>query len=445
MEHLLPVLWVILAIAMLLFLTVKIKLNSMIALLLVAVFVAFMEGMAPEVLVTTITKGAGSTLGGVGLIVVLGAAIGQLMTDCGASKKVADTIVKKCGIRFLKWGLLVIGTIFGIAMFFEVAFMILVPLVISIAREAKISYMRLIIPAIAAAAQAHSLFPPQPGPVALVNAYGADAGSVYLLGLVTLIPSIIAAGIILPKFLKEVDDYELPPLGEVKTIDNAQCKVPGFGISLLIPLLPAVFMISHTLTAMFLPEDDMIVRMFAFLGSPTVSLLIAVLLAMYVFGTRAGRTIAQSSESIVTAIKGISTVVLVIGAGGVFKQVIVDAGVGGHIAAAVTGFSISPLILAWLITVIIRWATGQGAVSAITAAGIVGPLVPVFNIDPTLMMLATAAGSNTITMPNDAAFWLFKETFKLNMAQTFKTWGLLELINSVVGLLIVLILSLFIG
>lgn len=184
--------------------------------------------------------------------------------------------------------------------------------------------------------------------------------------------------------------------------------------------------------------------MFEFLGSPNVSLLVAVLVAMYVFGVRAGRTISETSDSITSAIKGISTVVMIIGAGGVFKQVIVDAGVGEHIAAAVTGLSISPLILAFFITVIIRWATGQGAVSAITAAGIVAPLIPVFNVNPTLLMLATAAGSNTITMPNDAAFWMMKETFNLTIGQTFKTWGLLELINSVVGLGVVLILSLFI-
>ena len=144
MEHWLPVLWVVVAIAMLLFLTVKVKLHSMITLLLMAIFVAFMEGMDAGTLVKTISKGAGSTLGGVGLIVVLGAALGQLMTDCGASKKIADTIVKHCGVRTLKWGVLIVGVIFGISMFFEVAFMVVVPLVVSIAKEAKVPYMFLI-------------------------------------------------------------------------------------------------------------------------------------------------------------------------------------------------------------------------------------------------------------------------------------------------------------
>ena len=443
MEHVLPVVWVIIAIAFLLFLTVKAKMHSMIALLLIAVFVAFMEGMDTTTLVKTVTKGAGSTLGGVGLVIILGAALGQLMTDCGASKKIADTIVAHCGVKMLKWGVLAVGVIFGISMFFEVAFMVVVPLVISIAREAKIPYMFLIIPVLAAVAQAHSIFPPQPGPVALVDAFGADGGMVYLLGLVVVIPSIICAGIILPKFVKGLDTFAAPKLGNIDETSFGSFKLPNFIVCLLIPLIPAILMIGHTIIANFAAKGTPVYTIFEFLGSPNISLLLAVLVAMYVFGVRAGRTISETSDSITSAIKSISTVVMIIGAGGVFKQVIVDAGVGQHIAAAVTGLSISPLLFDFFIHVVALWSTGQGALSAITANGIVTPLIPVFNVNPTLLMLATAAGSNTITMPNDAAFWMMKETFNLTMGQTFKTWGLLELVNSVVGLIMVLILSLF--
>lgn len=418
MENIIPVLWVGVAIVLLLFMTVKMKLHSMIALLLIAIFVAFMEGMDTVTLVKTITKGAGSTLGGVGLVIVLGAALGQLMTDCGASKKIADTIVAHCGTRTLRWGVMFVGIIFGISMFFEVGFMVVVPLVVSIAKEAKIPYMYLIIPVLAGVAQAHSVFPPQPGPVALVDAFGADSGMVYLLGLVVVIPSVICAGIILPRFLKGLDTLAVPKLGNIDENSLKSFKLPSFVICLLIPLLPAVFMIGHTIIANFVAKGTFVYTTFEFLGSPNVSLLVAVLVAIYVFGIRAGRKISETSDTISSAIKGISTVVMIIGAGGVFKQVIVDAGVGQHIAAAVAGTSVSPLILAFAITVVIRWATGQGAVSAITAAGIVAPLIPVFNVNPTLLMLATAVGSNTITMPNDAAFWMMKETFNLSMGQT---------------------------
>jgi len=380
MENIIPVLWVGVAIVLLLFMTVKMKLHSMIALLLIAIFVAFMEGMDTVTLVKTITKGAGSTLGGVGLVIVLGAALGQLMTDCGASKKIADTIVAHCGTRTLRWGVMFVGIIFGISMFFEVGFMVVVPLVVSIAKEAKIPYMYLIIPVLAGVAQAHSVFPPQPGPVALVDAFGADSGMVYLLGLVVVIPSVICAGIILPRFLKGLDTLAVPKLGNIDENSLKSFKLPSFAICLLIPLLPAVFMIGHTIIANFVAKGTFVYTTFEFLGSPNVSLLVAVLVAIYVFGIRAGRKISETSDTISSAIKGISTVVMIIGAGGVFKQVIVDAGVGQHIAAAVAGTSVSPLILAFAITVVIRWATGQGAVSAITAAGIVAPLIPVFNV-----------------------------------------------------------------
>lgn len=362
MENIIPVLWVGVAIVLLLFMTVKMKLHSMIALLLIAIFVAFMEGMDTVTLVKTITKGAGSTLGGVGLVIVLGAALGQLMTDCGASKKIADTIVAHCGTRTLRWGVMFVGIIFGISMFFEVGFMVVVPLVISIAKEAKIPYMYLIIPVLAGVAQAHSVFPPQPGPVALVDAFGADSGMVYLLGLVVVIPSVICAGIILPRFLKGLDTFAVPKLGNIDENSLKSFKLPPFAICLLIPLLPAVFMIGHTIIANFISKDTFVYTAFEFLGSPNVSLLVAVLVAIYVFGIRAGRKISETSDTISSAIKGISTVIMIIGAGGVFKQVIVDAGVGQHIAAAVAGTSVSPLILAFAITVIIRWATGQGAV-----------------------------------------------------------------------------------
>lgn len=365
MEHWIPVLWVGLSIVLLLFLTIKVKLHSFLALLIVGLLVAFLEGMPLDSLVSAISKGAGNTLAGVGLIVILGAALGQLMTDCGASKKVADVILKTCGTKYLKWGLLFIGSVFGTAMFFEVGFIIMMPLVIGIAKEAKIPYMALVIPSLAALAQAHSLLPPQPGPVALMTTLGADSGLVYLFGLVVLIPSIIAAGIILPRFLGDLNVYKMPTIGGFEETDYSKFKTPSFAVSLLIPLLPAILMISHTLVAAVLPKEHMLVYVLNFLGSPIISLFLSVLLALYVFGVRAGRTIAEASDSISKAIKGIAVVVLIIGAGGVFKEIIISAGVGQHIAEAVKGVDINPLILAWIITAIIRWATGQGAVSAI--------------------------------------------------------------------------------
>ena len=194
----------------------------------------------------------------------------------------------------------------------------------------------------------------------------------------------------------------------------------------------------------FIEEGSTIHQVVNFFGSAEISLMLAVLVAIYVFGLRVGRNMKEIMGSFSGAIEGIAMVVFIVGSGGAFKQIILDAGVGDAIAALMQNTSISPLIMAWFITALLRVATGTGVVSAITAAGIVGPLIHTFDVSPVLMVLATAAGSNTITHVNDASFWLFKEYFNISIKDTFKTWGLLLLTNSVVGLIVVLILDIFI-
>ncbi|WP_159881485.1 gluconate:H+ symporter [Paenibacillus puerhi] len=438
----LPIIWVAVGVGLLLFLTMKLKLNSFISLLLVSIFVGVASGLALPDLLGSIKSGVGGTLGSLALIIGLGAILGKLMVDSGAAQRIATTLLNKFGVKNVQWALLIVGTIFGISVFYEVAFIILAPLVISIAIEAKIPYMRLGITMVAAATMAHSLFPPQPGPTALVEAYGADMGMVYLLGIVVLIPSIIGAGIILPKLLRNLD-HPVPPLME-KPKEFKDSEMPGFTVSMLIPLLPALIIMSSTILKFFIPAGTEAEQVITFFGSAEISMLIAVLIAIFVFGIRAGRSMPEVMDSFSEAIKGISMIIFIVASGGAFKQVILDSGVGTYIADLMQNTKVSPLIMAWFITAMIRIATGTGVVSAVTAAGIVGPLITTFDVNPTLMVLATAAGSNTITHLNDASFWLFKEYFNLSIKDTFKTWGLLLLVNSLIGLGVVLLLSLFI-
>jgi len=318
----------------------------------------------------------------------------------------------------------------------------LAPLVISIAIEAKIPYLRLGMTMVAAATMAHSIFPPQPGPVALVDAYGADMGMVYILGIVVVIPSVIAAGIILPRMLRNLD-RPVPPMLK-KSKEFTEDEMPGFAVSLIVPLLPAIIITTATVLDFFIAKDTLFYEIINFLGSAEISMILAVLVAIYVFGTRRGRTMPDIMESFSGAIEGIAMIIFIVGAGGAFKQIILDTGIGDFIAGMMANTSVSPLIMAWVITAMLRIATGTGVVSAITAAGIVGPLIHTFDVNPVLMVLATAAGSNTITHVNDASFWLFKEYFNLSIKDTFKTWGLLLFTNSIVGLGVVLLLSLFI-
>ena len=438
----LPLIWVGVGILLLIVFNLKFKMHNLISLTLVAIIVGILEKMKIGSLVTTLQTGLGSTLGALALIVVFGAIIGKLMIESGASQKIANTIIDKFGIKYLPWGLLIIGVIFGMSMFYEVAFLITAPLVVSIAREAKIPYMKLVIPTVAGATMGHSLFPPQPGPMALVTAFNVDIGQVYILGLIVIIPAIIFSGIVLPKLLGKLD---MPISNQLKAPKEfLEEDLPSFGISILVPLIPAILMISTTIVKLFVSKDSQFYGIINFLGSADISMLIAVLVAMYVFGTRRGMDGKKIADHMTKAISGVSNVLLVISAGGAFKQVLLDSGVGKDIVIMMQHSNLSPLIFAWIITAIIRIITGQGAVAAITVAGIMQPMIGALSVNPVLMLLAIACGSNTITLMYDGGFLLFKETFGISMKDTFKTWGLLELSNSVIGLIVCLLLNLVI-
>lgn len=440
--------WVVLGIGVMLLLNIKWKINAMLALLVAALLIGVLEGFPLMDLLDTIQSGFGSTLGSLAIIVVFGAVIGKLMVDSGAAAQIADTLISKLGVGKVKVAMVIAGTVFGLAMFYEVAFIILAPLVIAVAVEAKVPFMKIAIPAVAATTTAHSLFPPQPGPVALVDAYGADIGMVYILGLVVAIPTVFITGWILPKFLGNLD-YPVPQL--LRSEDPVPVEErPSFGISLFVPLVPALLMISATVLNIWLTEGSTAYVIVNFLGSSVVSVSIAMIAAFYFYAIRPRRGLNWAMENFEGAVKSIAMVVLIIGAGGALKQVIIDTGIGDYIGTLMSASSLSPYLMAWLITVLIRLATGQGVVSAITAAGIISgalmdPSGVLIGVNPALLVLATAAGSNTLTHVNDASFWLFKGYFDLSVKDTLKTWGLLQLCNSLVGLGVVMLLSVFIG
>ncbi|WP_282801721.1 gluconate:H+ symporter [Secundilactobacillus kimchicus] len=442
-SSILPLLWVVVGILILVFLIVKVKLHSFVALLISALFIAFAEGMPIQKIAPTIESGVGGILSTLALIVVMGAIVGKLMTESGASQQIADTIVSRMGGKMLPFALLIIGTIFGMAMFYEVAFLITIPLVLSIAKEAKVPYMKLVIPTIAGATMGHSIFPPQPGPMALASAFHADISQVYILGIIVVIPTIVISGVLVQRFIPGLAQM---PLGDVMKPANklSQAKLPSFGISITVPLMPAIIMIISSIVKSLVGENSLTYNIFSFLGSAEIGMLITLIAAMYFFGYKRGQSGSEIADHLTDAIKSISNVIIIIAAGGVMKEVIIDANVGQEIVKLVGGLPISPLILGWLITVLLRLMTGQGAVSAITAAGIVAPMIGAFDVNPVLMMLACACGSNTTTLMWDAGFLLYQQSFGISIKDTLKTWGVLEGVNSVVGLAMVLLLSLFV-
>ena len=442
------IMWVVLGIALMLVLNMKFKVNAMVSLLIAALTIGFLERMGPAELLQTIQNGFGSTLGSLAIIVVFGAVIGKLMVDSGAATRLADTLIEKFGVGKVKVAMVIVGLVFGLAMFYEVAFIILAPLIIAVAVEAKVPFLKIAIPAVAATTTAHSLFTPQPGPVALVDAYGADTGMVYIYALIVAIPTVIITGWVLPRFLGDLD-RPVPKLMRPDE-DIPADQRPSFALSLFVPLIPAIVMISATITKAFVSEDSAAYEWVSFIGSSIPAMAIALIVAIYFFGIKQGRSMEWTMGVFESAVKGIAMVVLIIGAGGALKQVIIDSGVGDYIGSLMTATSISPYIMAWAITVLIRLATGQGVVSAMTAAGIISAALmdPVTGtitaVNPALLVVATAAGSNTLTHVNDASFWLFKGYFDLSVKDTLKTWGLLQLCNSIVGLVVVMGISVFV-
>lgn len=436
---------VVLGIALMLVLNMKFKVNAMVSLLIAALTIGFLERMGPAELLETIQTGFGSTLGSLAIIVVFGAVIGKLMVDSGAATRLADTLIEKFGVGKVKVAMVIVGLVFGLAMFYEVAFIILAPLIIAVAVEAKVPFLKIAIPAVAATTTAHSLFPPQPGPVALVDAYGADTGMVYIYALIVAIPTVIITGWVLPRFLGDLD-RPVPKLMRPDE-DIPADQRPSFALSLFVPLIPAIVMISATITKAFISEDSAAYEWVSFIGSSIPAMAIALIAAIYFFGIKQGRSMEWTMGVFKSAVKGIAMVILIIGAGGALKQVIIDSGVGDYIGSLMTATSISPYIMAWAITVLIRLATGQGVVSAMTAAGIIFAALmdpvkgTITAVNPALLVVATAAGSNTLTHVNDASFWLFKGYFDLSVKDTLKTWGLLQLCNSIVGLVVVMGIS----
>ncbi|TKK38504.1 gluconate:H+ symporter [Pantoea agglomerans] len=440
MTPFLSLFWVLAGIAILVVLNLKYKFHNVFSLLIAGMFVAIMVGIPSDKIVGVVQMGIGSIMGHLALIIIFGAIIGKFMTESGASQQIADTVIRHCGTRFLSTGLMFIGVIFGIAMFYEVAFLIAMPLVMNIAKKADIPYMKLVIPTVVGATMGHSLFPPQPGPVALISAFNADIVQVYLYGVVVIIPALFCAGVLLPRFLPGIS--RIPLNSMIKPIKElAPEDLPSFRISILIPLIPAVLMILASVVKPLAGDGAELTRVFKLLGSAEVSMLFATLAAMWFLGVKRGMTSEGITEHVTNSISQISNVLFVISAGGILKQVIIDSDVGDSIVQLMSHVPFSPFIIAWLITAVIRILTGQGAVAAITSAGIVAPMIEAFHLNPALMVLAVACGSNTITLMYDGGFLLFKETFGISMKDTFKTWGLLELINSVVGLGMVILIS----
>lgn len=430
---------IVLAIGLQIFLTYK-KVSPFLSLLIVAILAGLAFGMQPDALLKAVKAGVGSTLGDVILIICLGAILGKILELSGAATQIANTLIRSFGKKNIQWAVLLTGFFVGIPLFYNAGFIILVPLIFSIARTAKLPLLYIAIPMAAGLSTTHCFLPPHPGPMFLVGAFKADLGKTLMYGLAIAIPVVIIAGPLLGRFLKRLNI----PIPAQEKIETEEKKLPGVFESFMLALLPVLLIALAVIANTFFPGESIVKKVVLFIGDATIALLLSVLLAVLFLGIAKGRSMQKVMQWLNDSIGGVAVILLIITAGGVFKQVLIDSGTADYITSFSTQWNIHPLLFAWLITALLRVAIGSATVAGITAAGIVSPLLATGTVSPELLVLAVGTGSVFGSHVNDSGFWIFKEFFQISLKQTFLSWTVMETLISILGLIGVMVLSMVI-
>ncbi|HST65122.1 MAG TPA: SLC13 family permease [Mycobacteriales bacterium] len=468
------------------------KVHPFLALILGSAVLGLVAGLGPTPTVNSFVAGLGATVGSVGLLIALGAMVGGLLADSGGAERIVQTITDKVSGGALPWAMAGAAALIGIPLFFEVGVVLLIPIVLLVARRTNQPLMRVGIPALAGLSVLHGFIPPHPGPLAAIGVLNADLGTTLALGLLIAIPCVIVAGPLFGTFITKYVPVHAPALldagdrtaaavgsrtgtgtdtrsrmggsragggdithpeadatgteagtGGPDTDAGGPRRRPRFGATVATVLLPVLLMLLRAIGEIALDEGTKPRQFLEVIGNPVVALLAGVLVGMVTLGLGSGMDKARISGTVGGALPAIAGILLIVAAGGGFKQTLIDAGVGNVIADWAKDANISALLLAWLVAVGIRLATGSATVATITAAGIVTPLAAGMDKpEVALLVLAIGAGSLFFSPVNDAGFWLVKEYFGLTVGQTIKTWSVMETLISVVGLICVLLLNL---
>ncbi len=424
-------------IAVLVVLITWFKLHPFLALILGSLTVGAIAGRNMLDVVASFSTGVGDTVKGVGVLIALGAMFGKLLADSGGADRIVDTIVGKSSPRMLPWSMAAIGAIIGLPMFFEIGLVLLMPVIFLVAKRAERSIISLGIPALAGLSAMHGFVPPHPGPLAAIDVVDADLGRTLALGILVAIPTIVVAG---PLFARFADKWVPVPAGDLfeAPIEKRERR-PGFGITIATVLLPVVLMMGKAYADIAVDEGTTPRKVLDFIGEPFVALLLSVIVAIFTLGRASGMDKDDISDVLSNALPPIAGILLIVGAGGGFKQTLIDTGIAEVVADFVKDSGVSVLLLAWLVAVLIRVATGSATVATITAAGIMAPIAQdLGTTEVSLLVLAIGAGSVFFSHVNDAGFWLVKEFFGLSVVQTIKSWSIMETVLSVTGLVVVL-------
>jgi Gnt-I system high-affinity gluconate transporter/Gnt-II system L-idonate transporter len=429
------------SIAVLILLIAWLRLHAFVSLIIVALLTGLAAGLSPVELLKTIQKGVGDTMGGVVLILGFGVLLGNLLSITGVTAVMSKRLLEVFGERRALWALALTGFFIGLAMFYNAGFVVLAPFVFSVARQTGQPLVPLAIAMAAPLSITHCFLPPHPGATVVVNTLHADMGKTLLLGLVVAVPPGIVAAILFPKLLKNIPSN--PPKDLSQGSSEIPSNPPSFGLSFVIAVLPVLLMAVSTAALLVLPEGYGLRRWLTFAGDSSMAVMIAVLALLFFLVYLRRQSPGAVLEKASGSLGAIAGLVLIIAAGGAYKQVLLDAGIGQRFASLVSTLPLSPLILGWLVASAIRITIGSATVAGMTAAGIVLPLVGSTGTSPELMALAIGAGSVMCSHVNDAGFWMFREWFGLSVSDTFKTWTVMETLVGVIGLIMVLGLNLF--
>ncbi len=417
---------------------ILLKLNPLLALLTVSIVAGLSLGLAPDLVVKSIQTGVGDTLGSLALVLGLGAMFGKMIEISGAARQISETLVSKFGKERLPWAMMLTGLVVGIPLFYNAGFVILVPLVFSVAQTSRVPLLWVAIPMAASLSVTHGFLPPHPGPTAIASIFKADLGKTLLYGFVLALPIAVIAGPFFARLMKKIKTGEIKSVPLTATID----ELPSVGLSFGLAVFPVLLISFATVGTSFLGLNSSVIHL---LGEPVLALLLALLLACYLLGWRRGMSMKQMMTFLQDSVSAIAMIMMVIAAGGGFKQVLIDSGVAKEVAFQASRLSLSPLVLAWLIAAVVRLSIGSATVAGLTAAGIVSTMAQGPDVNPELMVLSVGAGSLLCSHVNDTGFWMFKEYFNLSLKQTFLSWSTMETIISILGLMGVLILSKIIG
>lgn len=443
----------VVSILLLIFLiTSKLRFHPLLALLLTAIFVGFTSGLDIDKIVKSIETGAGSTLGETGVTIALGAMLGKILSDSGASDRIATAILKNATPQRLPWLMALAAFIIGIPMFFEVGLIMLLPLIFTIARKLEDSntikgsaYIAIGVPVIAALCTMHGMVPPHPGPLISVNQFGANIGLTMIYGMICAIPTIIIAGPLYGKFItprlsvKPSDDL----LQQYTNDSNLTTRQPiSTALAFSTILVPVVMMLLHAIAGVCFREQSLQYKVFEFLGSPIIAMFIGVLYALLTLGYLRGQDTQQLRDALGSSLKPIAGIMLIIAGGGAFGQVLEDSGVGTSIVHLADQFSLSALLMGWIVAALLSISTGSATVGIVGATNLLFPLIQAdSSINVELLTIAIGSGSLFFNYVNHGGFWLVKESFGMSMGETFKTITIVQSIVGLCGLVMVLLLN----